>query len=203
MKMVIIICPGGFQDFWSPVVSLCFFKQVGISSVKCSAADSTSVISQGDWNSVRCFDHHFLEIHSIMTIAALCRGGYCGPGSMQLVTGCFFLDQATQIRFCCCCFCWPLCVACKILVPLPMIKPVLLEVEAWITNHWTTREFPRSSYLNETDCTPWSVYFSNYEQIVHSIYWFHFIKPSGANRSMLISVFITAIENVRFPSPWQ
>ena len=37
---------------------------------------------------------------------------------------------------------WPLCVACRILVPPPGIEPAPSEVKAPSPNHWTTREFP-------------------------------------------------------------
>ena len=41
---------------------------------------------------------------------------------------------------------WPCCVACRILVPQPGIKPVLSALEARSPNHWTAREFPRRIY---------------------------------------------------------
>ena len=42
--------------------------------------------------------------------------------------------------------------ACRILVSQPGIKPGPPAVEAWSPNHWTTREFPHTCYLNS-----WSV----------------------------------------------
>ena len=37
---------------------------------------------------------------------------------------------------------WSCCVACRILVPWPVIEPPPLELEAQSLNHWTTREVP-------------------------------------------------------------
>ena len=42
-------------------------------------------------------------------------------------------------------FFWPGCVACRILVPLPGIKPAPPAVEAQSLNHGTTREVPRET----------------------------------------------------------
>ena len=39
-------------------------------------------------------------------------------------------------------FHWLCCMACRILIPYPGIKPMPPEVEAWSLNHWPTREFP-------------------------------------------------------------
>ena len=36
----------------------------------------------------------------------------------------------------------PCCLACRILVPWPGIKPRPLAVRPWCPNHWTAREFP-------------------------------------------------------------
>ena len=40
-------------------------------------------------------------------------------------------------------------VACRILIPLPGIKPVPSAVEAWSLNHWTTREAPAKEFLRK------------------------------------------------------
>ena len=39
---------------------------------------------------------------------------------------------------------WPLPTACRILLPWPGIKPVQPAVEAWSSNHWTSREVPQN-----------------------------------------------------------
>ena len=40
------------------------------------------------------------------------------------------------------------CAECGILVSHPGIKPTSPCIARWILNHWTTREVPRSSFLN-------------------------------------------------------
>ena len=47
-------------------------------------------------------------------------------------------------------FFWLCCVACGILIPHPGIGPVPPTAEAWSLNHWTTREVPIYSHLNQT-----------------------------------------------------
>ena len=39
-------------------------------------------------------------------------------------------------------------MACEILVPQPGIELVSPALEAWSLNHWTTREIPKSVFLN-------------------------------------------------------
>ena len=101
MKMLIIRFPGGFQDFWSPVVSMYFLSRwrsapsnVVLLTVCLWSVEETEM----QWD---VSDHHFLETHSIMTITALCRGEYCDPGSVLLVTGYFFSVQVTWFVFKC------------------------------------------------------------------------------------------------------
>lgn len=101
MKMLIIRFPGGFQDLWSPVVSVYFLSKwrsapsnVVLLTVCLWSVKETEM--QGDVS-----DHHFLETHSVMTITALCRGEYCDPGSVLLVTGHFFSVQVTWFIFKC------------------------------------------------------------------------------------------------------
>ena len=56
-------------------------------------------------------------------------GNFPWPSEFRLVALLFF-----SLR--------PHCMACRILVPLPGIKPGPPAVEAQSPNHWTTREFP-------------------------------------------------------------
>ena len=44
-------------------------------------------------------------------------------------------------------FFWLHLMACGILVPCLGIEPSHSSVKAWISNHWTTREFPISDFL--------------------------------------------------------
>ena len=44
-------------------------------------------------------------------------------------------------------FFWPHCVARRILVPWPGIKPVPPAVEVQSLNHWTTREVPENVFI--------------------------------------------------------
>ena len=43
-------------------------------------------------------------------------------------------------------FFWPPCATCGIIVPPPAIEPKALPVEALNPSHWTTKEFPQSSF---------------------------------------------------------
>ena len=43
---------------------------------------------------------------------------------------------------------WPHHVACGILVPQPVIEPRSLGVRAQSPNHWTTREFSKTTSLH-------------------------------------------------------
>ena len=45
-------------------------------------------------------------------------------------------------------FCWPGCMARRILVPQPGIEPVLPAVEPWCLNHWIAREFYHGGKLD-------------------------------------------------------
>ena len=44
-------------------------------------------------------------------------------------------------------FFWLCCLACGILVPGPGIEPAPSAVKAQSPNHWTTREFPETLFL--------------------------------------------------------
>ena len=50
-------------------------------------------------------------------------------------------------------FFWPCCTACGILVPHPGIEPRPLAVKMWSPNHWTSKEFLDSFFLNNSFST--------------------------------------------------
>ena len=53
---------------------------------------------------------------------------------------------------------WPRCSACRILVPLPGIKPVAPAVEVWHPNYRTARELPSlSEFLSEAFFKPYMI----------------------------------------------
>ena len=78
---------------------------------------------------------------------------YLSQRLLFLLTG----DQLLQYHLFIFLFCfvfWPCRMACKILVPRPMIEPVPPAVEARSLNHWTAREVPPMPFVERTIHSP-------------------------------------------------